>query len=120
MADKGAQAAVIFTAGFADIGAEGAALQDALSTRARKVGVRLLGPNCLGMFHAAMGHCPTFSSALRNGMPLPGRVGLVTQSGAYGTHLLELARARRIGVNYWAVGACGAGLDPVASGQYRD
>ncbi len=101
VADKGAQGAVIFTAGFAEMGAEGAALQDALSTRAREVGVRLLGPNCLGMFHAAIGHCPTFSSALQNGMPLPGRVGLVTQSGAYGTHLLELARARRIGVNYW-------------------
>jgi acetate---CoA ligase (ADP-forming) len=101
VAAKGAGAAVIFTAGFAEIGAEGAALQAELAARARALGVRLLGPNCLGMFHAAIGHCPTFSSALQNGMPEPGRVGFVTQSGAYGTHLLELARERRIGVNYW-------------------
>ena len=101
VAAKGARAAVIFTAGFAEIGAEGAALQAELAGRARALGVRLLGPNCLGMFHAAIGHCPTFTSALQNGMLEPGRVGLVTQSGAYGTHLLELARARRIGVNYW-------------------
>ena len=101
VAAQGAQGAVIFTAGFAEMGAKGAALQHALATRARDLGVRLLGPNCLGMFHAAIGHCPTFSSALQNGMPLPGRVGLVTQSGAYGTHLVERARQRRIGVNYW-------------------
>ncbi len=101
VAAQGARGAVVFTAGFAEMGEEGATMQRELAARARAAGVRLLGPNCLGMFHAAIGHCPTFTSALQNGMPLPGRVGLVTQSGAYGTHLLELTRARRIGVNYW-------------------
>ena len=100
--EAGVRAALIFTAGFAETGAEGLALQDRLMAIARRRGMRLLGPNCLGLFNARVGHCPTFSSALQDG-PMPdGRVGLVTQSGAYGTHLLNMARARRIGVGLWA------------------
>ena len=100
-ADKGAKAAVIFTAGFAEIGEEGARRQEEIVAFARERGMRLLGPNCLGLFHARHGHCPTFSSALEGGLAEPGRVGFITQSGAYGTHLLVMARERRIGVNYW-------------------
>ena len=97
-AAKGARGAVLFTAGFAEVGEAGAAMQDELVATARRHGIRLLGPNCLGMFNAELGHTPTFTSGLEAGMPLPGRVGLVTQSGAYGTHLLSMARDRRIGV----------------------
>ncbi|MDF2232249.1 acetate--CoA ligase family protein [Albimonas sp. CAU 1670] len=100
-AAKGAKAAVIFTAGFAEIGGEGPALQAEILDIARTHGLRLLGPNCLGLFNAATGHCPTFTSGIEAAMPVPGRVGLVTQSGAYGTHLLNMARDRRIGVRLW-------------------
>ncbi|MEC9431639.1 MAG: acetate--CoA ligase family protein [Pseudomonadota bacterium] len=100
-AAKGARGAVLFTAGFAEVGEAGAVMQDELVATARKHGIRLLGPNCLGMFNAELGHTPTFTSGLEAGMPLPGRVGLVTQSGAYGTHLLSMARDRRIGVKVW-------------------
>ncbi|SFI19426.1 acetate--CoA ligase family protein [Albimonas pacifica] len=100
-AAKGAKAAVIFTAGFAEIGGDGPALQDEILAIGREHGVRLLGPNCLGLFNAATGHCPTFTSGIEAAMPVPGRVGLVTQSGAYGTHLLNMARDRRIGVRQW-------------------
>lgn len=100
-AAKGARGAVLFTAGFAEVGAEGAAMQAELVATARAHGIRLLGPNCLGMFNTEVGHTPTFTSGLESGMPLPGRVGLVTQSGAYGTHLLSMARDRRIGVKVW-------------------
>ncbi len=98
---KGVKAALIFSAGFAEIGAEGAVLQADVLARAARAGIRILGPNCLGLFNAEIGHCPTFSSALQEAMPVPGRVGMVTQSGAYGTHLLNMARARRIGVGQW-------------------
>lgn len=101
-AAKGVRAAVVFSAGFAELGAEGAALQDRLLARARAAGIRVLGPNCLGLYNAATGHCPTFTSFLQDGPPPPGRVGLITQSGAFGTHLLNMARARRIGVSLWA------------------
>ena len=101
-AAKGVGAAVVFTAGFAELGPEGAARQARLVERARAAGIRLLGPNCLGLYNAALGHCPTFTSFLQDGPPPPGRVGLITQSGAFGTHLLNMARARRIGVSLWA------------------
>ncbi|HXW29030.1 MAG TPA: acetate--CoA ligase family protein, partial [Xanthobacteraceae bacterium] len=100
-ARKSAKAAVVFSAGFAEIGPQGAALQRELLAVASRCGVRLLGPNCLGLFNARIGHFATFSSFPESGPPLPGRVGLVTQSGAYGTHVLMQARARRIGVNIW-------------------
>jgi len=101
-ARKGARAVVVFSAGFAETTAAGAALQHELAATAAHHGVRVLGPNCLGLFNVRAGHFPTFSSFPEAGLPLPGRVGLVTQSGAYGTHVLMQARARRLGVNIWA------------------
>lgn len=98
---KGVKAALIFSAGFAEIGKAGAALQADVLARARRAGIRILGPNCLGLFNARLGHCPTFSSFLQEAPPEAGAVAMVTQSGAYGTHLLNMARARRIGVGTW-------------------
>jgi len=98
---KGVRAAVIFSAGFAELGAQGAAAQGALVQIAHSYGMRLLGPNCLGFYSAMSGACGTFSSALQGGMPLRGGIGLITQSGAYGTHLLAMAKERRLGVAAW-------------------
>jgi acyl-CoA synthetase (NDP forming) len=100
-ARKGAKAAIVFSAGFAEIGGPGIELQRELAATAAQHSIRVLGPNCLGLFNARAGHFPTFSSFPESGAPLPGRVGLVTQSGAYGTHVLMQARARRVGVNIW-------------------
>ncbi|HZF76460.1 MAG TPA: acetate--CoA ligase family protein, partial [Acetobacteraceae bacterium] len=55
------------------------------------------GPNCLGLFNAAIGHFPIFSASFENGWPVEGRVGIASQSGAYGTHLFAAARDRGIG-----------------------
>src|SRR5690606_33397889 len=100
-AEKGVRAVLIFSAGFAEMDEDGSALQADMLARAGKAGIRILGPNCLGLFNAAIGHCPTFSSALQDAIPVGGRVGMVTQSGAYGTHLLNMAHRRRIGVGTW-------------------
>lgn len=100
-AEKGVRAVLIFSAGFAEMDEDGSALQADMLARAGKAGIRILGPNCLGLFNAAIGHCPTFSSALQDAIPVGGRVGMVTQSGAYGTHLLNMAHGRRIGVGTW-------------------
>ena len=64
---------------------------------ARSHGMRLLGPNCLGVFDARIGYYATFSSSFDSGWPVPGRIGIASQSGAYGTHLLRCARNRGIG-----------------------
>jgi acyl-CoA synthetase (NDP forming) len=98
---KGVRAVVMFTAGFAETGAEGRALQDRVAAIARAAGVRLCGPNCLGLFNLRIGHTPTFCSYLEAGPQTPGPLGMITQSGAFGTHLLSLAQRRGIGVGVW-------------------
>ena len=61
---KGVRGVVMFTAGFAEIGAEGRALQERITRIAVDNGIRLCGPNCLGLFNMRIGHTPTFSSFL--------------------------------------------------------
>ncbi|NIM29113.1 MAG: CoA-binding protein [Gammaproteobacteria bacterium] len=100
-ADKGIKAAVVFSAGFAETGAAGRALQDRLSEIARDSGMRILGPNCLGIYNSAIGFYATFTATLQSGLPKPTGVGLVSQSGAYGSHVSLLAIRRGIGVRYW-------------------
>ena len=97
----GVPALVIFSSGFAEIGAEGAALQARLAARARDAGVRLLGPNCLGFMTVADDCYATFSPVIHLGKPKLGKVGIVSQSGAFGAYALTLARLRGIGVSHW-------------------
>jgi acyl-CoA synthetase (NDP forming) len=98
---KGVRAVVMFTAGFAETGDAGRALQQQLTDIARRGGVRLCGPNCLGLFNLRIGHTPTFGSYLEQGPERPGPLGMVTQSGAFGTHLLALAKRRGIFTGIW-------------------
>ena len=94
---KGARSALIFSSGFSEVGGEGVELQAALVDAARRWNMRLLGPNTAGVFNANHGYYGTFASGLERGFPLPGRIGIASQSGAYGAHLLGLARARWLG-----------------------
>src|SRR5918998_3011739 len=94
---KGCKAVIAFTAGFAEVDEAGARAQAALVDSARAHGMRLLGPNCLGLFNAGLGYFPIFSSSFENGWPLPGRIGIASQSGAFGTHLFAVARDRGLG-----------------------
>lgn len=97
LGSRGVKGAVVFTAGFAEIGDSGAAAQLRMAAAARAHGMRLLGPNCLGLFNARIGFYPIFSSSFENGFPRPGRIGIASQSGAYGTHLFAAARDRDLG-----------------------
>jgi acetate---CoA ligase (ADP-forming) len=98
---KGVRAVVMFTAGFAETGEEGRVAQERLAEIARSGGVRLCGPNCLGLFNLRTGHTPTFGSYLEEGRERPGPLGMVTQSRALGTHLLALAKRRGILSEVW-------------------
>ncbi len=98
---KRVKAVVMFTAGFAETGPEGRAMQDRIIEIARGGGIRLCGPNCLGLFNMRIGHTPTFSSFLEEGPTPAGPLGMVTQSGAFGTHLLALTARRGISVGVW-------------------
>ena len=94
---RGTKGAIVFSAGFAETGPAGVALQNAVVATARAHGMRVLGPNSLGMFNDRCGFYATFSAAMETGYPPPGRVGIVSQSGAYGTHVFTIARQRRVG-----------------------
>ncbi len=100
-AARGVGAAVIFTAGFAEVGAAGSALQDRIAAIARASGMRVLGPNCLGLFSTENGFYPTFTTTLDRGLPKPGRLSIVSQSGAFASHLFFTAIGRGLGMRYW-------------------
>ena len=100
-AERGVGAAVVFTSGFAETDAAGAARQRRMGEIARSSGMRILGPNCLGVYNAASGFFATFTTTLDIYRPRPGPVAIVSQSGAYGSHLGLLARRRRIEVGLW-------------------
>jgi acyl-CoA synthetase (NDP forming) len=99
-AKRGVKAAIVFSAGFAETDEAGRAMQDEMVGVARASGMRLLGPNCLGVFNSSIGFYGTFSAMLDNGLVTPGPIGIVSQSGAYGSHLMYLARLRGLGMSY--------------------
>ncbi|MBX3665917.1 MAG: GNAT family N-acetyltransferase [Burkholderiales bacterium] len=89
----GVRAAVVITAGFSETGEAGARLERAALDNARRHGVRIIGPNCLGIMRPGIGLNATFA----RGNGLPGGLGLVSQSGAVCTAMLDWALPNRIG-----------------------
>ena len=96
------RAMVLFSSGYAELGTEGAAAQQALARRAREAGIRLLGPNCLGFMRPSHQIYATFSPLPASGLVKQGRVGLVSQSGAFGVYAYGLARQRGLGLSLLA------------------
>ncbi|RJG40848.1 acetate--CoA ligase family protein [Mesorhizobium sp. DCY119] len=112
---KGVKGAVIFSAGYAESGEEGLEVQMRIADIARAGGLRLLGPNCLGIFNPQIGFFGTFTQSLDREMPGPGPLGIISQSGAYGSHIAYLARKRGIGINYWITTGNEADIDVAES-----
>ncbi len=100
-AERNVKAAIVFSAGFAETGDAGRALQDEMAGIAAESGMRLLGPNCLGVFNSRAAFYGTFSAMLDTGFVEPGPVGIVSQSGAYGSHITHLARQRGMGIGHF-------------------
>ena len=84
---KGVQAVIVISAGFAESGPEGAALSEATLRAARRFGVRLLGPNCLGVINTDPEVRLHATFATPN--PRPGPVALLSESGTIGGALLD-------------------------------
>ena len=99
-ASEGVPAVVVISAGFAEVGAEGAELQRELLEVCRQGGVRLVGPNCLGVVNtdASVRLNATFAPR----MPESGNVGFISQSGALGLAFMELAGDRNLGLSSFA------------------
>ena len=92
---KGTRALCVISAGFAETGIEGIRRQEELLALARAHGARLVGPNCLGIFSAAVDLNATFAP---HSFPA-GNIGFSSQSGALGLALLEQAVARGLGLS---------------------
>ncbi|MGA8805323.1 MAG: GNAT family N-acetyltransferase [Solirubrobacterales bacterium] len=99
-ADKGVPALVVISAGFAEAGPNGAGLQDRLVEVCRTAGMRLVGPNCLGILNTA--EHAQLNVTFAPGTPPRGGVGFATQSGALGLALIDLASDRGLGVSSFA------------------
>ena len=101
LAAMGTRGAIVFTAGYAEVDPSGhgpeTAAQDRMVATAKAAGMRMLGPNCLGLFNDRIGFYPIFSSSFEGGWPPKksvGQIGIASQSGAFGTHLFSVMRNR--------------------------
>jgi acetyltransferase len=90
---RGVKAAVIITAGFGEAGREGEALEMELLETAHRYGIRLIGPNCLGIMRPSIGLNATFN----NGGANIGNIAFVSQSGALCTAILDWAKYNDVG-----------------------
>ena len=84
---------VIISAGFKETGPEGARLEKRLATQARELGIRVVGPNCLGIIDTASALNASFAA----GMPLAGHIGFFSQSGAMCVAILDWALGENVG-----------------------
>ena len=98
---KKAKTALIFSSGFAEIGGQGEILQNQIKKISKESGLRVIGPNCLGLFNSAKNFYPTFTSTIDRATPKPGGISIASQSGAYGSHIYMVSHQRGLGIRYW-------------------
>ena len=96
-AAKGVHGLVVISAGFAEEGPEGRRRQKALLGLSRSYGLRLIGPNCLGIINTDP--ASQLNASLSPSMPPQGRVGFFCQSGALGTAILDSVSRRGLGLS---------------------
>jgi acetyltransferase len=89
----GVPAAIIISAGFREIGERGAALEREILEEARRSGMRVVGPNCLGL----MSPHHTLNATFASTMARPGHLGFISQSGALCTAILDWSRREMVG-----------------------
>ena len=90
--DAGTKSAIIISAGFAELGESGRALEKQILELARGK-LRIIGPNCLGIIHPSVGLNASFAAA----SPAAGHIALLSQSGAICTSVLDWALERNVG-----------------------
>ena len=99
-AAKGIRACVIITAGFAEVGPAGAALQQQLVTKVRQYGMRMIGPNCFGILNTDPNI--QLNATFTTLSPPRGRAAMSSQSGAIGIATLAGARRFHLGISSFA------------------
>lgn len=107
----GVRAVVLFASGYAEVGAQGRAEQQKLLDICREGGMRLLGPNSIGVASFDTGAVLSFASIYAECVPLDGPVAIVSQSGAFGVSVYALLREAGVGVRCVAATGNEADLD---------
>ncbi len=97
---KGVKGLVVITAGFREIGGEGIEREDKLKAIAKRYGMRVIGPNCMGIVNAQPG--VSLDASFSATLPSPGTVAMVSQSGALGEAILADAAQAGLGVAMFA------------------
>ncbi len=94
-ADLHAGAMIVISAGFKETGEEGRRREQELAVICHRAGIRLLGPNCLGLINTANGLNASFAAR----MPEAGNIAVFSQSGALCTAMLDMAASRHLGLS---------------------
>jgi acyl-CoA synthetase (NDP forming) len=94
---KGVKGLVVISAGFREVRGEGVAREEALREVARRYGMRLIGPNCMGVLNTDPEVC--MNATFAPTMPPPGPVAFMSQSGAMGVTILDYAAEYGIGIS---------------------
>lgn len=100
-ARHGVRSLSILAGGFAEIGAEGAALQDRVAAMARGAGLPLLGPNCLGFATPALGAIASGGSIFMTVKPRGGPLAIISQSGLVASDILYRTESAGVGTGFW-------------------
>ncbi len=95
--ETGVGGVIIISAGFKESGKEGRSMYDRLAQTARKYGMHIIGPNCLGVISPLIGLNATFA----NRMALPGKIAFISQSGALCTAILDWAVHQNVGFSHF-------------------
>jgi acetate---CoA ligase (ADP-forming) len=100
-ARKGVGGAVVITSGFAEAPPEGAVLQERVTAAARSTGLRVIGPNCIGFMNLFGGVMANFALTPEEPLPTAGPVGLVSQSGGFGSYIATKAMLSGLGLGWF-------------------
>ena len=97
---KGVKGVVVISSGFREVGGEGLEREQKAVETCRRYGMRMIGPNCMGIINTQDG--VRLNATFSPTMPLPGSIGFLSQSGAMGVAILNHARALGLGVSMFA------------------
>lgn len=99
---RGHRSALVITSGFREAGPAGAALQDRLTAAADRYGAPVVGPNCVGYLNTFASTAPGFMVQPTRPRPLAGPVAVISQSGGFGSFVLQKAMAAGLRVGFFA------------------
>lgn len=96
-AEKGVRGLVVISAGFSEIGGRGDELEDEVLSIARSAGMRMVGPNCMGVLNTDI--AVKLDATFAPSFPPSGNVAMSSQSGALGIAILDYARRNNLGIS---------------------